>query len=374
MSASSPPALAETRSLPCLRERAGAGACPSKPRTVPRLRSRRLAARIPAHSPRAAPGWGAEFLQRSYAYLLCIALLLQVPAALAADPLDYKLKPRRLAEGVYVIEGAVADFSPQNGCNIINTGFVVTDAGVVVINTGPSLLYGRQQRAAIARVTRERVVRVLNLNLHPDYFFGNQAYADVPAQALAGTIEGMKREGGAYAENLYRMCGDWMRGTEATPAAVAIDAGTIRVGKRELELRRFAGHTADDLVVIDKASGVLFAGGLVFVDRAPTTPHADVEDWLAALQRLETIAFRSMVPSHGHVVRDKRGIEQTRAYLRWLDRSFDNAASSGLDMTEVLATPIPKEFERFGALDTEFVRNVTHLYPRYEQRVFAGAR
>ena len=82
------------------------------------------------------------------------------------------------------------------------------------------------QRSAIASTVNEPVQRVLSLNLHPDYFFGHQAWADVPTQALAGTVAGMRAEGGAYADNLYRLCGDWMQGTEATPAPSNVVAAT----------------------------------------------------------------------------------------------------------------------------------------------------
>ena len=98
------------------------------------------------------------------------------PAQPDMASLDYRLKPRRIAENTWVIEGAVADFSRANGCNIINTAFIDTGDGVLVVNTGPSRLYGEQQRRAIAAVTPQPVRRVLNLNLHPDYFFGNQAW------------------------------------------------------------------------------------------------------------------------------------------------------------------------------------------------------
>ena len=151
-----------------------------------------------------------------------------VAAAHAQDPrpapkvdmqtLDYRLEPRRIAENTWVIEGAVDDFSRTNGCNIINTAFIATKEGVLVINTGPSRLYGEQQRRAIENVTQQPVLRVLNLNLHPDYFLGNAAWSDKPTQALKGSIDGMKAEGAAYEDNLYRLCGDWMRGTQATPA------------------------------------------------------------------------------------------------------------------------------------------------------------
>ena len=234
------------------------------------------------------------------------------PAQPDMASLDYRLQPRRIAENTWVIEGAVADFSRANGCNIINTAFIATGEGVLVINTGPSRLYGEQQRRAIAAVTDEPVRQVLNLNLHPDYFFGNQAWADVPIQALAGSIEGQRAEGEAYADNLYRLCGDWMRATQATPAREALAPQTLRLGRHVLHLQRLQGHTGDDLVLLDEHTGVLFAGGLVFANRVPTTPHADAGAWLASLDQLRQWhaqgRFRLVVPSHGPVHAGLQGL------------------------------------------------------------------
>ena len=86
------------------------------------------------------------------------ALTVAGPAlALDAARLDYQLQPRALAPDTWVIEGAVQDFGRANGCNIINTGFIATPEGTWVINTGPSLKYGQQQRSAIARTTAQPV-------------------------------------------------------------------------------------------------------------------------------------------------------------------------------------------------------------------------
>ena len=95
--------------------------------------------------------------------------------------LDCGLRARELAAGVYVVEGANADFSIANGCNIINTGFIATGAGAgaIVINTGQLKRHGEQLRALIARTTDQPVLQVVNLNLHSDYFLDNQAFADV---------------------------------------------------------------------------------------------------------------------------------------------------------------------------------------------------
>ena len=298
------------------------------------------------------------------------------PAKADAQRLDYGLQPRQIARNTWVIEGAVDDFSRANGCNIINTGFIATPDGVVVNNTGPSRLYGEQQRRAIARITPAPVVRVLNLNLHPDYFFGNQAYPDAPTQALAGSISGMQAEGKAYEDNLFRLCGDWMKGTESSPARAAVSPGRIDFGGHRLELQRLTGHTSDDLVLIDHSTGVVFAGGLVFADRVPTAPHADVPAWRQSLQALrdtvQGLPLKVMVPSHGPVHADLRGLNQTLDWLNWLEQRLSQSAAQGLDLGEVLRQPIPERFQGWAAMPAEYVRSVTYLYPKHELAALQG--
>lgn len=295
----------------------------------------------------------------------------QTAARADAATLDYRLKARELAPGVYVVEGDNADFTVANGCNIINTGFIVTEAGVLVVNTGPSRRYGEQLRALVARTTARPVAGVLHLNLHPDYFLGNQAFADVPRHATAATRAGMAREAASYETNLYRLCGDWMKGTEHLLPDRDIDgalkAGRWVIGEREFELREFRGHTDSDLVLVDRRSGVVFAGGLVFAQRVPTTPHAQLRPWLDSLAQAQGLSWRTVVPSHGPVHGDGSGLAGTQAYLQWLDRSFTSFAGQGWDMNEVLRAAVPAPYRDWAAFSTEYVRNVAHLYPRYEK-------
>ena len=326
-------------------------------------------------------------MSRRLAYLRASALLLlslnlpasaqppgaPAPAGLDAarlERLDYGLRPRQIAPDTWVIEGAVDDFSRANGCNIINTGFIVTPQGTWVINTGPSYRYGQQQRAAIERLSAQPVQQVLNLNLHPDYFFGNQAWQDKPLHALAGSIAGQRAEGRAYEDNLFRLCGDWMQGTEHLPATEPVEPGLWPLGPHRIELLRLDGHTSDDLVLIDHGSGVVFAGGLVFADRVPTTPHADLARWLASLDaleaRLQGFDLKALVPSHGPVRADRSGIAQTRDWLRWLDATLRDGAERGLDLGEMLRLPLPPRFASWAAQPAEYMRSVTWLYPRYE--------
>ena len=299
-------------------------------------------------------------------------------ARLGAEPaFDYGLEAQRVTDEVYNFIGRDEDFSTVNGGNIVNTGFIVTAAGLLVIDSGPSLRYGRQMRQAMKKVSPADPLQVFNTHHHPDHFLGNQAFAGTPIMALEATRQGIAAEGNVFAENLYRLSGDWMKGTESMTPTASIAPGRHSIAGRTLRLLALNGHTEADLAIYDETSGVLFAGDLVFNNRAPTTPHARIERWLASLDTLEAITrepgFSAIVPGHGAISRDAAPIRQTRAWLRWLDQAMRQAAADGLDLNEVLARPLPAEFAGMAVGVREYRRSVGHLFPEAEQEALGHA-
>lgn len=308
--------------------------------------------------------------------LLC-ALLAWAALAAHGTEFDYRLTPKAVAPDVYVFVGKTEDFDTVNGGNIVNTGFIVGPEGVVVIDTGPSRRYGQQMREAIRKVTDKPVALVINTHHHPDHFLGNQAFADGPIAALADVQKGIASDGNAFAENLFRMSGDWMKGTEVVAPTRILQAGPLTVAGRPLRLLALGGHTAADLAVLDETSHVLFTGDLVFNDRAPTTPHAQIPRWLAALDNLEGVmaeaGVKVLVPGHGAVTQDAAPIARTRAWLRWLSETFTQSAAQGLDMTELFALPLPERFRTLPLAGSEYRRSVVHLFPGIEAEALGHA-
>ncbi|MCZ4305951.1 quinoprotein relay system zinc metallohydrolase 1 [Zoogloeaceae bacterium G21618-S1] len=302
-------------------------------------------------------------MKRLFAALALVACL---PVTHAAG-FDYQLAPRQIAPDTWVLEGAQEDFSFANGGRIVNTAFVVTGAGVVVIDSGPSRQYGEQTVAAIARITDKPVAKVWITHHHPDHFLGNQAFAAKALGALPRTITDIGTEGKVFNENMYRLVGDAMRDTEVVVPAEALAPGIVEIGGHRFELLALDGHTAGDLAVLDHTTGVLFAGDLVFHDRTPTTPHATIARWLTSLDALEALPFKQVVPGHGPVAADAGPIRQTRDYLKWLDGVLTQSAAAGLDMTEVMRLPLPKVFRQMAVIDAEFPRSVSHLFPAAEE-------
>jgi quinoprotein relay system zinc metallohydrolase 1 len=296
--------------------------------------------------------------------LLMFAFCLTLPAH---AELRYTLQPRQIADDVWLLEGSTDNFDKANGGNIVNTGFIVTESGVVVIDSGPSRRYGEAMRAAIASVTDRPVIKLLLTHHHPDHVLGNQAFTDVPIAALAGTTELLREQGNAMAENMYRLVGDWMRGTEVVLPTETLAPGTLDIGGRSLRLLALRGHTGADLAILDERSGVLFAGDILFYQRALTTPNSPGLDvWLEDLDTLEALPWKRLVAGHGPVADDAAPFLQMRDYLGWLDGLLREAANGGADMNEVIQSPIPERFSGISLTRYELIRSVSHLYPRYE--------
>ncbi|KAF0864202.1 quinoprotein relay system zinc metallohydrolase 1 [Pseudomonas sp. LD120] len=299
-------------------------------------------------------------------WILLLLLCLGLPAR--AD-LDYQLKPRQIAAGTWLLEGSTDNFAKANGGNIVNSGFIVTNSGVLVIDSGPSKRYGEALRRAIAATTDKPVIQLLLTHHHPDHVLGNQAFSDVPIGALAGTTDLLRQQGDAMAENMYRMVGDWMRGTEVVLPTQELKPGLLEVGGHRLRLLSLSGHTGADLAILDENTGVLFAGDLVFYERALTTPNSPgLGVWLKDLDTLQALPWKQIVPGHGPLATDARPFAQMRDYLSWLDGLMRDGASRGDDMAEMIRRPIPERFAGISLTRYELIRSVSHLYPRYERQ------
>jgi len=286
----------------------------------------------------------------------------------------YDLQPQKIADDTYVFIGAMENFSFDNHGAISNTAFIVAEDGVVVIDTGPSRLYGEAMRLAIGKVTDQPVAQVYITHAHPDHFLGNNAFDDVPIGALQGTIDAARQIGGDLATNLYNLVGAAMRGTNAVvPTQVVKDGDSATFGTHKLQLIGVAGHTAADLMVYDATTGVLFAGDIAFHDRAPTTPNADIDIWQKTLAATEKRDFKWLVPGHGPVSENSEPLKQTSDYLTWLITHFQDAAAKGDSQAEVLFDPLPPRWSRLAVEPGEYRRSVSHLYPAIERQSLIDA-
>jgi len=294
--------------------------------------------------------------------------LLLAPASLRAESFAgrYRLKPEPFGDGLWFVRGADQAIAFANGGAIANCAVLDTSAGPVLFDCGPSLAYGQALRQLARRLCGRDPALVLISHLHPDHALGAAAFAPGTVAALPGTAAEIERDGPGMTDAMFRILADWMRGTQLVVPGRKLAPGPLTIGNRTLRLLALSGHSGADLALFDERSGALITGDLVFHNRAPATPHANLAKWRAALDQLEALPHRVLLPGHGPVDADRAAIAQTRSWLTWLEAALARAAASGLDMVEAGELAIPAEFAQLAAARYELQRSVSHFYPDIE--------
>jgi quinoprotein relay system zinc metallohydrolase 2 len=209
-----------------------------------------------------------------------------------------------VAPGVFVHQGRHEEFTPDNAGGIANLAFVVGGRSVAVIDSGGSRGEGEALLGAIRARTSLPVSHVVNTHVHPDHLFGNAAFRDGGGAAVvvghAKLPERLAEAGPYYLSNLRGLLGAAFAGTEPVPPTLTVaDEAGIDLGGRTLRLRAWpTAHTDTDLTVLDEATGTLFAGDLLFMERIPVV-DGSLLGWLAVMDELQALPAARVVPGHG---------------------------------------------------------------------------
>lgn len=293
---------------------------------------------------------------------------LAAPVSAMAEQFAGRYEPRAepVAEGLWMVRGADEAIGFANGGAIANSAIIATDAGTVLFDPGVSREHGLALGRLAARLTGKAVARVYISHLHPDHALGAAAFDPGMIHALPATRAEIERDGAGFSDAMYRLLADWMKGTNIVLPQGDLAEGMTVFGGRRFRLLALKGHSGGDLALLDEATGTLVAGDLVFHDRAPSTPHADLPDWRASLDALAAVPHKVLVPGHGPIDRDGNAIAQTRDWLGWVEQTLREAVAAGLDMSEAGDLPIPPRFARLKAARYELQRSVSHFYPALE--------
>jgi quinoprotein relay system zinc metallohydrolase 2 len=302
--------------------------------------------------------------------LLAAAIATHVGAA----PLPLPLPVKQVAPGVYVHIGHHTDFEDGYDGDIANIGFVVGREAVAVIDTGGSYAVGMALKEAVRAVTRLPIRYVINTHGHPDHVFGNAAFLDAGAGARPRFIGhamlpgALAARGDLYLRNLNKQLGQAADKSRLVPPNETVqDQLILDLGRRKLALRAWPkAHTDNDLTVVDAASGTLWTGDLLFIERTPSV-DGDVMGWLAAMDGLKNVPAQRTIPGHGPVTRDKNAaLDRQRSYLTALLHDVRAGIRNGTGMTETMATAAAAERGRWQLFDVVNRRNVNVLYPALE--------
>ncbi len=220
---------------------------------------------------------------------------------------------QQLSAHVWMIFSPDGFPTPENRGMMSNVIFVVTTAGVVVIDSGASLQIGQMAIRMIRKVTDKPVVAVFNSHYHGDHWLGNHAFVkaygkQLPIYALSSTMDKLKgAEGNLWRSLMERWTNQSTLGTEVVlPNTIVKPGQVIRIGDVSFRMHHYGtAHTPSDLcveVVEDKLTAV---GDIAMGNRIANMDEGSYAGTFKYYNALMAAAGDQLwVPGHGQGAKD----------------------------------------------------------------------
>ena len=291
-------------------------------------------------------------------------------AVQAADaPLHVKVEVRQVSPHAWFVQGGTGVASAANEGFNSNAGFVVTDAGVVVVDALGTPALGEALLEAIRRVTPQPVKRVILTHYHADHFYGVGAFKAAGAEVWAHeaareylTSGEAERRREQRAQDLFPWVAPDM--PIVRPDRYLGEHTAFTLGGVRFEVDHMGpAHSPEDLIVVLPGEGVIFAGDILFAGRIPFVGEADSRAWLARIDALLAMKPRVMVTGHGAISRDPgHDLALTRDYLVYLREAMGRAVE---DLTPFDEAYAKTDWSRFAKLPAFEAANRVNAYGTY---------
>jgi len=228
--------------------------------------------------------------------LICAALLMGFTPSLSAQDLGPQIK--KVAAGIYVQTAG----NPNSNC-----GIILTQDGVVLIDSGHNPTDSRVVLAAVKKLTALPIRYLINTEPHPDHVTGDFLFSP-PAVVIAGegateSIE--KNNGPDWNKNLISKS-DEMREAfsgyrRVTPQIEFHDKMTLHVGERTFILLSIKNvHSEADTAVWLPNERVLFSAAAAVPDRFNNIrAFVTIPDILNATKMMKALNPEIVIPGHG---------------------------------------------------------------------------
>lgn len=278
------------------------------------------------------------------------------------------LSLQTIADGIYVHTGDVSEPDPGNRGDIANLGFIVGANSIAVIDAGGSRAVGEAFYRSIRSVSSLPISHLILTHVHPDHLFGASVFAEAGAKIVGhpNLERALRDREEAYLLTFATDMGPQaFLGTDTDFAVTSLSE--IDLGDRSLELRHWpAAHSTSDLTVWDGQTGTLFAGDLVF-DRHVPVLDGSLSGWLQALDAIEDMGPKKIVPGHGApVMQPGAAIVPVRNYLELIETDTRRSLEAGRRMSDAVPAIGLRQSGEWDLFDVYNARNATVAYTELE--------
>ena len=232
--------------------------------------------------------------------LLLMTVALLSPGSRAAAQ-DLGLGFKKVSEGIYVYAAVL---------NEANSTIILTQDGVVLIDTGQSPKDSHVVMAAVKKLTSRPVRFVIHTEPHPDHAMGDFVFSP-PAVVIghAGSAASMKASDSFKPERIEKQTASSPEMREAfkgfrlvTPQIEYRDKMSLNLGERAFELYYLKNvHSEADSAIWLPKERVLFTAASVGVKRFGNhRPLVSIPDTLSAIKMMKALNPEVVIPGHGN--------------------------------------------------------------------------
>jgi glyoxylase-like metal-dependent hydrolase (beta-lactamase superfamily II) len=241
-----------------------------------------------------------------------------------------------------------------------NSGIIVTNDGVVVLDALNTEAVARAQREAIANTIKQPVRVLVSSTFHDNYSKGNVAYADVlkigTEDYRTDLLALMQRQKVSAEEQAARLPNQTFR-----------DRLTLYRGGKEIQIL-FVGraHTRGDSIIFVPQDRIVYLSELYFADQFLFINDGYGIDWLRALDAVEALAADIFVPGHGPIPADpketRQGLRRFRQMLADVRDAVQKEIARGATEDQAVAAIRWPQYERLLGYDAQRETAVRRLY------------
>lgn len=251
------------------------------------------------------------------------------------------LQLKKVTENVYAVVGELSNRSPENLGNNATFGVVVTDKGVVLIDSGATYKGAGKLHTVIKSITDKPVVTVINSGGQDHRWLGNGYFKNLGATIITSknAVEDQKARTQDQFFGLGTLVGDeGIKGTEAVYADTTFDKEyKFELGDTQFEITHAGqAHTPGDSFIWLPKQKVMFTGDIVYVERMlGVGGQSNSKSWIAAYEAMAANKPEYIVPGHGNPTTLETANKDSYEYLKFLRKSVAAFIDDDGDISEI---------------------------------------
>jgi glyoxylase-like metal-dependent hydrolase (beta-lactamase superfamily II) len=279
---------------------------------------------------------------------------------------DYHLKSYIISDGVECFFGLSSTANKTNGGNTINSCYISTDDGFVVIDSGPTYGYAQQAYRVMQNKRHLPVKYVINTSADEIHLLGNEFYRERGATLIGP--KGYDKSSRIKLSN--SITADTFTNTRLTSLDKKIDSDyTITVGGVDISIKKAIKGSDRYLVVNASSRDIIFVGDILSHNRIPILEKGrSLQGWIDALKMIEKSSWSRIISAHG--IRNKRSaIKSTKSYLQTLKKRVTESIKKGIDKEKAIETIKMSSFKEERLYDEWHKKNIAVAYNELEKIV-----